>query len=345
MKTEHPPTPVASPGFNRSIGVFLLVLLGIACLRVAMGYVLVPFSMLKTASVVVSILFVAAPILGLYAAARYKWTTPKAFLTLAIGVVVWFGCMKLIGRATPALVASVLTAISQSGLIVWCLAIGTLLALLLKDKNVMLPMAIFLALFDMWMVFAPDGIVQQSVVRGSGEMLAMLGYQVPRPIAAPTGGHVTPLAYVGPADFLFLSMFFVALFKFDMRAKETFRAMVPVLAGYLLIVLLFNQVQLGPIRLGALPALVPIGLTVLIVNRNQFRLNRDEKVVTAVIFVLGTAVVIWRIWFPPPDPPVRTLPPPPGRVRRAPPGQTWTMRQGRSPSEFRIALGNTRRLR
>lgn len=319
-------------------------MLGIACLRVAMGYVLVPFSALKAASVVVSILFVAAPILGLYAAARYKWTTPKAFLTLAIGLIVWYGSMRLVGRHTPALAGGILTAVSQSGLIVWCLAIGTLLALLLKDKNVMLPMAIFLALFDMWMVFAPDGIVQQSVVRGSGEMLAMLGYQVPRPIAAPTGGHVTPMAYVGPADFLFLSMFFVALFKFDMRAKQTFRAVVPVLAGYLLVVLLFNQVQLGPIRLGALPALVPIGLTVLIVNRDQFHLNRDEKIVTAVIFVLGTAVVIWRIWFPPPDPPAPPLPRPPAQERKAPPGQTWTMRRDRSPSESRIALGSTRHL-
>jgi hypothetical protein len=308
----------------------LAVLVGIAVLRIVIGTVPVPLGWVKPASLGVTVLFVVAPILALYAASAYCWTYGRAAIFLAIGAAVWWGAYVAASKAGGPFLGGVLLAISQSGLIAWCFAIGAMLALAIKDRNMLVPIAIFLALFDMWLVFAPEGLVQQTVVRGSGKTLAMLGYQVPQVATVSAGGRAAPLLFVGPADYLFLTMFFVALYRFRMRIGATLRAIAPVLALYLLVVLWFSDVQLGPIRLGALPALVPIGLVVLWVNRSQFALNKDEKLTTWFIAVVGAIVVMWRISQPPPPPQVVTLPSEPGQESQGSPGSPGQDGRGRS---------------
>jgi hypothetical protein len=234
------------------------------------------------------------------------------------------------------------TAVGQQALVAWCLAVGAMIALLLKDRNLLLPVAIFLALFDMWLVFAPEGVVNQTVVRGTGQALAAVGYQIPKPQTVASGGYAAPLAYVGPADYLFLAMFFVALFRFGMRTRETFRVAVPVLAAYLLVVLLLGQVEIGPIRLGALPALVPIGAVVLIVNRKEFRLTKDELYATLLLAVLGTTFVTWRILAPrPPAPLIAPSTPETSPEGQAPPRSPAPADPGRSRSESPPAPAGT----
>lgn len=342
MRDETLSTPAPSPGFSRTVGVFLAVLVGIALLRILVGFVAVPVSWVNPSSYIVSVVFVAAPILGLYAAANWRWNWGQSTMALVIGLAVWWFAYNLAGHSRSPLAAGTFIAISQSGLLIWCFAIGSLLAQFLKDKNLLVPMAIFLALFDMWLVFAPEGLVQRSVFHGSGKTLQMLGYQAPATQAVSAGGKATAMLFVGPADLLFLSMFFAALFRFNMRTRETLRAILPVLAVYLMITLLFPDVQLGPIRLGALPALVPIGLTVLIVNRKQFHLSKDELATTVVIAVVGAAIVTWRILIPqPPETPEPPSMSQPGQEEQAPPGSTWTIGPDRSPLRGRIALRST----
>lgn len=279
-------------------------MLGLIALRLLIGTVQVPTGAVIPLSLVVSIVFVAAPIYGLFRAASTTWTWKLAALFLAGGLLVWASGPLLAGvlRTSP-LAFGVVSALSQQAIVAWCLAIGAMIALLLKDRNLLLPVAIFLALFDLWLVFAPEGVVNQTVVQGSGQALAAVGYQIPKPQTAPTGGYAAPMAYVGPADYLFLAMFFVALFRFNMRTRKTFQVAVPVLAAYLLVVLLFGWVELGPIRLGALPALVPIGAVVLIVNRKEFQLRADELQATLVLALVGGAFVTWRIFSPRPPAP------------------------------------------
>ena len=80
-----------------------------------------------------------------------------------------------------------------------------------------------------------------------------------------------------------------------MRPRATLYAIAPVLIVYLGIVLLAPNVWLGPIRLAALPALLPIGLTVLGVNRREFSLLPDERAITLGMLILGIPFVAWRI--------------------------------------------------
>jgi hypothetical protein len=287
-------------------------MLALVALRIVIGFVAIPVPVLTVVVLAVSVLFVAAPIYGLFRAASAPWNWKRAAIFLVGGLVVWAGLAAVAARVASPLWSGLSLAVAQQALVVWCLGIGALLALLLRDRNMLLPVAIFLALFDLWLVLSPMGLVNQSVVQGSGEALANVAYQVPAPQRVSGGGKAAPLAYVGPADYLFLSMFFVCLFRFGMRIRETFRWSVPVLALYLLVVLLFGWVRIGPIALGALPALVPIGLVVLIVNRGEFRLGRDERLATWVLTLGGGAFVIWSI-FGVPAPPAEPLTTPPGQ--------------------------------
>ncbi len=268
-------------------------MLAIVVLRLVTGFAQLPFAVLAFASVVVSVLFIAIPILGFYRGASFPWTWREATLAVVAGALIQFLFAMGAGAVKVPFLSVSLLAFSQTGLLLWCFGLGALLASILKDKNVILPVSIFLALFDIWLVFAPEGVASQAVSGKRPELQQMmqgLSYQVPA-----LGGFARPMAYVGPADFLFIAMFFVALFKFKMRTRATFLALVPTLAAYLLVVLVFRDTMLGPFRLAALPALLPIGAVILAVNWREFKLTKDELASTIAVLVIGTGLVTWRL--------------------------------------------------
>ncbi len=311
------------PSRLRLFGVALVVL---AFLRVAVGYVAVPAGLLGAASVAATALFMVLPILALFAGAGHRWDLRQAIAIVVLGVVFQAGGTTLAHAAASPAVGGFLFALGQVGLVVWCMGVGAALACLLKDRNMLLPIAVFLSLFDTWLVFAPEGFVSRSLASTSSA-LPSVAYAVPKVAAVSAlpeeaaNGFAQNLAYVGPADLLFLAMFFTALYRFEMRPRATFLAIVPVLTAYLAVVLLFPDVWVGPIRLAALPALLPIGLTVLWVNRREFHLLRDERIITLGLLGLGIPFVAWRIavtqptlevpdearWSPPLEKPVEEL--------------------------------------
>lgn len=312
---NEPMTTVPNPERSRGIlWIPVLILLGIAFLRVTIDFAAVPIQFVGILSAIVSVVFVAAPIGALFLSARYPWNFLRSTLLLAVGLAIWGAGMWASHHTREPLIGGILDSVSQTGLVMWSFAIGSMLALVIRDRNSVLPIAIFLALFDMWLVFAPEGLVQQTIYQGAKPLLPLptMAYQVPAVRTVSEHGRAHARLYVGPADYLFLSMFFVALYRLAMRPEKTFRYIAPVLILYLLTVLFFSDLSIGPIRLGALPALLPIGLVVLIVNWDLFKLNRDEKIVTLVLAIAGTAFVSWRIVQPPPPPQVVTLPSPVG---------------------------------
>lgn len=302
---------IASPGSKPvRLRLFGLVLALLILLRIAVGYVAVPIEILDLTNSVVTILFMVLPILALFLGAGHEWDIKFAIAVVIVGVMFHVGGTELVKNAQGPVAKGILRAAAQGGLVTWCMGAGAALATLLKDRNMLLPIAAFLALFDMWLVFAPEGFVQKAISGGHAPIsLEAAAYAIPKmvannaPEAAPKG-FASDLAFVGPADLLFLGMFFVALYRFRMRPKETFRAIAPVLLIYLAIVLKFPDVWLGPIRLSALPALLPIGITVLWVNRKEFKLLPDEKMITIGLLAMGIPFVIWRIIVsqPAPDP-------------------------------------------
>ena len=282
----------------------------LAALRVAIGFLTLPQNAVPAASAVATVLFMTLPILALFAGAGYRWEIRQAIAIVVLGVVVQVGCHELVGLTRNPAAKGIFDAVGQSGLIVWCLGIGAALACLLKDRNMLLPIAVFLALFDVWLVFAPEGLVGKALSGGPAPIdlkdvaLKIPAIAVSNAPEAPANGFAQIQAYVGPADLLFLAMFFVALYRFGMRPRATLLAITPVLILYLGVVLLLPEVSIGPIRLAALPALLPIGLTVLWMNRREFRLLPEERAITLGLLLLGVPFVAWRILSTQPQPTV-----------------------------------------
>lgn len=272
---------------------FGLCLFALILLRLGLEKTSLPLGFLPIANVVVSAAFIAIPVMALFRGAAYRWTWLAAAGFIVAGAALQFGTLAILPKIPNGYPIGPLVAVSQTGLLIWCLGLAAALSLAIRDRNMLVPMAIFLALFDIWLVFVPEGPVGQ-IARGNQTQLANIAFSVPRPTAAPTTGAPTPLAYIGPADFLFMAMFFCAICRFQLRYAATARWMVPVLAGYLAIALLTPNVSIGPIRLGALPALVPIAAVVMAVNAREFKLTRDEKQTTVALAIIGIALVTWR---------------------------------------------------
>lgn len=229
----------------------------------------------------VVILFMALPVLALYRAADHNWRWPLALSFVILGAVIQVGGTILARKIGVGLGAAALGAFSQSGLMIWCLGLGALLTSLLKEKNLVIPVAVFLAAFDLFLVFSPIGVTNQ-ILKARPDAFQSMAYVVPKALSNPTYGPVSPGAYVGPADLLFIAMFFVAIYRFHLRAKQTLLWLIPAVAIYMFLVGAFGI---------PLPAMVPIGLTVFIVNFKEFKLAKEEWQATIGLAVLMLALL------------------------------------------------------
>lgn len=276
----------------------------LCALRIVIGFVSVPLAWVDLLSVVTTIVFMATPVYAIYCVAKFNWTARWGLLFLVVGAFFHVGAYFLADQP-PSLAQAVISAIGmQFGLVTWCVGLGVLLTRLFREKNLLLPVALFLAVLDMFLVLTPVGPTGR-IARENPNKITRAFYETPRVQNVPTGGKARPLAFVGPADFLFVAMFSVALFRFGMRTRETLWWMMGTLVCYLLVTILFGSVHLfGTVSLGALPALVPIGACVLIVNRKEFELSKDEKISTWIVAGLGLGLLIWGATRPTPPNPV-----------------------------------------
>lgn len=264
-------------------GFFFASVAAFYVLWVANAYVRFPIADLRVGEAIATVLFMVLPLTALYFGGAMQWrpaVSAIVFLCCVIVVAVFaFG----VHRSPNAYESGVLQ-IARLG---WPMALGFLISGLIKDKNLLLPIAIVLGTVDILAVFAPMGTVRQGLQSPAiRPIFDALAFQVPK------FGSVTPAAQMGPADPLFLGMFFYALHKFGMRTRETFYWVVPALLIYLLIVLLFGNASIGGISLRALPALVPIGLAVVVANRKEFSMSRDERRMTLGVAALCVCLLV-----------------------------------------------------
>jgi len=273
-------------GNPRALRPYLAILALLLVLRLVLPAVRLPMGPAVLAiNLILTVVFVAMPILALFRAAGYPWTSTRAGAFLGIGVGMHLGGVLAARAAGPGAFGIGLEALAQTGLMVWTVGLGALLALLLKDRNLLLPVAIFLAGFDAFLILTPTSLPQQ-VMQRAPELFQQVAVRIP-------GVGVSAMAYVGPADLFFLAMFFIALHRFGMRVRETYRWIVPVLVGYLMVVILLGEFRFAGVPLGSLPALVPIGITVLLVNRSEFQLTRDERQATWVVALIALALTAY----------------------------------------------------
>lgn len=263
---------------------FAAIALLLFVLRLALPSIPVPLGLVEPLNLLATTIFIAGPIIGLFFAGSYRWQPPVAIAWFLAGVATHIGGYLLAsGPLGPTASAQVALAAANTGLVFWCTGLGALLSFAIRDRNLMLPMAAFLAGFDVFLVTAPITFTTRTLATAP-QTFAAISYSVPR------FGTIEPLARVGPADIMFLAMFFVALHRFGMQARRTLAWILPVLIAYLAVVVFLGDVAIGPVKLSALPALLPIGATLLLVNRREFKLTRSEAYSTLGVCLLAALI-------------------------------------------------------
>ncbi len=331
--SEQRPDPTMPGG----IGIFFITLAILALLRIGLGYVTFPEKALLPINLLVTAIFMGAPILALFFAANANWKRSTALWFVGGGLVAHLGLYaldrQLTGGQGP--ISGVLGAISQSGLTVWCIGLGAALTTMIKDKNMLVPISVFLGFFDAFLVLTPVGFTQ-TIMKVSPKLLPTVAMQVPAAIAntaaQPPGGKATIGGYVGPADLVFLGMFFIALFRYGMKTRLTLTVMIPVLIAYMGVVGLFGL---------ALPAMVPIGIVILIVNWNEIKLTKDELYATLGLTVICAVILAYAATRPKPKQQVEILTEPPAQEAGVPANSPATAGPGGPPSGPPTSQGST----
>jgi len=281
--------PRSTSGWRALVGLLLLMLV----LNIAVRFVQVPIAAVGPVSMLLSAVFFAIPIVGLFVASRGTWTLRASAALIGAGISIQAISILILRSKLPPATEIIVFSVSQIALLAWCAGLGGALSALIKERNLILPVAIFLAGLDAFLVTYPYSWVNR-VVNNAPQILQTVGYNLPRVSAEPIStAPVQISATVGPADFFFLFMFFICVHKFNMRERATLIAMVATLLAYLVVVLGFGDLSLGPVSLGALPVLLPMGIVLLALNLDQFKLNTEEKVGTW----LFTIIAIGLAWF------------------------------------------------
>ncbi len=293
-QTLHPqPLPPKEERGCLGLRTFFLVLAVLALSNVALALIPFPKSAIPLVGTLVGVIFLSLPIYGLFRGGDHRWTPKLAGAFIAGGLIVHFGLIFAIqARIFPGVSGSIAGATSQIGLMVWCIGLGALLATkAIREPNLILPVSIFLIGFDILLVLTPIGTVNQ-VLSKAPQIFERIAYVVPKVSDTSTFGPVGAAAFIGPADFVFLAMFFICLYRFGMNARGTMIALIPVLIGYMAAVRF----------LGPLPALPPIAICVLAVNARYFKMKKDETIATVFVAILMAGLIIFGATRPKPPP-------------------------------------------
>ena len=169
-----------------------------------------------------------------------------------------------------------------------CAFFGILLSRIIREANVLLPVALVAMPVDYLGAMTSIGFTQNAVTSNPKLVQAL---SVPVPAvggAAHHHGALHAIGFIGPGDALFMAFFFAVALRLNLNVRGTFWWMYGLLTATMLLVL-FTGV--------AIAALIPMGLAVLIANGRFFRLKREEVFATiyaaALILVLVTGFYLY----------------------------------------------------
>jgi hypothetical protein len=154
-------------------------------------------------------------------------------------------------------------------------AFGYLVSFILREPNILLPVAGLAAYVDVWTVLV--GPTSRAIEKAPHVANAVSA-------AIPAPGGVAPISFIGPADFIFFAMFLGAAYRLKMEPKRTFWIAFP------LMTIGMAAVLSGVFPVG-LPALTLIGLSVIVGNFRCFKLKREEYVAMAIVGALLIAAI------------------------------------------------------
>ena len=162
-----------------------------------------------------------------------------------------------------------------------CAFFGILLSRIVREANVLLPVALVAMPIDYLGAMTPIGFTQNAVAHNPGLVRAL---SVPVPAVGGGAHHhgaLHPIGFIGPGDALFMAFFFAVALRLNLNVRGTFWWMYGLLTATMLLVL-FTEVNVA--------ALVPMGLAVLIANGRAFKLKREE--VFATVYATGLILVL-----------------------------------------------------
>ena len=169
-----------------------------------------------------------------------------------------------------------------------CAFFGILLSRIIREANVLLPVALVAMPIDYLGAMTPIGFTQNAVASNPGLVQAL---SVPVPAVGSGAQHhgaLHPIGFVGPGDALFMAFFFAVALRLNLNVRGTFWWMYGLLTATMLLVL-FTEVNVA--------ALIPMGLAVLIANGRFFKLKREEVFATVyaatLILVLVTGFYLY----------------------------------------------------
>ena len=210
--------------------------------------------------------------------ARWPLKPLHEFFLFAYPLAGWYS-LTLWGEQYPHAVAFISPAESLVFLVA-CAFLGRLVARLVRDANMLLPIAIVLILVDFFTVFhGPTG----EALDRAPELVSKLSVGLPAvgSAAGPEGAKgFAFVATAGLGDFIFLGFFFVAVWRFGLRFERTFWWIAALTAlgmiGYLALPLL-----------PGIPLLPFIAGGFLVANAGAFSLSRQEKqyLLIAMLFI------------------------------------------------------------
>lgn len=207
---------------------------------------------------------------------------PRALFQTALCVGLWFLTLLLVHpfRQCPPSLSVAVSILRPVLLGFWITLAGTFggiaLSRIVRERNVLLPVALIAMPIDYLGAMTPIGFTQNAVARHPQIVSAV---SVPVPIIH--GLHIHAL--IGPGDALFIAFFFAAILRLGMNGRGTFWLMYFLLTATMLLVLFFGL----PIA-----ALVPMGIAVIAANRPFFTLKREEYFAMTYAGALVIALVV-----------------------------------------------------
>ncbi len=153
---------------------------------------------------------------------------------------------------------------------------GVLLSRIVRERNVLLPVALVAMPIDYIGAMTPIGFTHD-VMQHPGIVHAVS-------VPVPTVGSIHPIGFIGPGDALFIAFYFAAILRLEMNGRGTFWLMYALLTLTLLYVLLPRSLPVA--------ALVPMGVAVVLANARCFTLKRDEVFAMLYAAALVVALVV-----------------------------------------------------
>ena len=163
-----------------------------------------------------------------------------------------------------------------------CTFLGVLLSPIIREPNVLLPVALVSMPIDYLGAMTSIGFTHTIVTRHP-EIVKHVSVPVPSVGGAAHHAGLAPIAFIGPGDVLFVAFFFAVVLRLNMNVRGTFWGIYGLLTATMVFVLSpwgFN-----------IAALVPMGLAVLFANFRYFKLKREEVFATLYAAILILVLV------------------------------------------------------